>query len=203
MRPIPSMWIATFLSLVVVEAFATDALQVPASIQSQLAAKDIVLAMKGAKPLGGATAGTVIVVRHSVEDSQQGSPCELVVIKGDDGKIAASEKNGKIVDCAYNDTNKHADPLGANRNLNVTPSEIAFFNEQPRGGTTYTFAWSNEKSAWHLQHVEASSVENGESGVIVRKSVLDYPTSLPWISLTDFDPKLIRESLTRNRQIVR
>jgi hypothetical protein len=102
---------------------------------------------------------------------------------------------------------KSAKPFGnkahdLDKNLDVSATEISFFNELPRGGTTYTLAWSREKSSWHLQHVEATSVQNGDTGVLVYRSVLDYPSSPPWISLNDFDPKLIRDSVAKHRNVL-
>jgi hypothetical protein len=196
------MGVATTLYLTAAATSATDANQIPARIQSLFITQDTVLAMKSAKPLGKDAEGMVVVVRHSLDEGQQRNPCELIVLKSDGGNLAASEKNGKVVECTYNQAARTADPLGLNRNLTVTSSEITYFNELARGGTTYTFVWSKEKSAWHLQHVEATSVQNGDSGVAVYKSILDYPSSLSWISLTDFDPKLIRESIVKNRKTV-
>ena len=107
------------------------------------------------------------------------------------------------VECTFNEAAKAAGALGLNHNLTVSSTEITYFNELARGSTAYTFAWSKEKSDWHLQHVEASSVQNGDDGVVVYKSVLDYPSSLPWIALTDFDPKLIREAVAKSRSTVK
>jgi hypothetical protein len=86
--------------------------------------------------------------------------------------------------------------------LTVTPASISYFNELPRGGTTFVFAWDRQKRTWHLQHVEATSVENGPSGVIVSKSVLDYPSTLPWVTVDAFVPRTIRDSLRSHRTVV-
>ena len=184
-------------------ALSTDSNQIPANLLSLVSAQDTVLAVKSAKPLGMDDEGTVVVVRHAPGDGQRRNPCELIVLKNDNGKLAVSERNDKVVECTYNEAAKNADALGLNNNLNLASDEITYFNESARGGTTYTFMWSKEKSTWHLQHVEASSVQNGDAGVVVYKSILDYPSSLPWISLTAFDPKLIRGPIAKNRKAVK
>lgn len=203
MNKLQHLGVTVGLCLVSPITLATDSNQVPASLRSLFTVQDTILAVKSAEPLGKESKGTVVVVRHSLGSGQQGNPCELVVLKDTDGQPVAAEKNAKTVECTYNQASKSAGTLGLNNNLTVTSNEITYFNELARGGTTYTFAWSNEKSAWHLQHVEASSVENGDSGVVVYKSTLDYPSDISWISLTDFDPKLIRESIAKNRKAVK
>lgn len=180
-----------------------DSGQIPTSLQPRFTTQDTVLAMKTTKPLGKDDGGTVVVVRHSFAQGGRRNPCELIVLKNDGGQFSAAEKNDKVVECTYNPATKSAAALGLNSNLIVTSNQITYFNELARGGTTYSFAWSEEKSAWHLQHVEASSVQNGDNGIVVYKSVLDYPSTLSWISLADFDPALIRESIARNRKIVK
>jgi hypothetical protein len=199
MKPLKRAQIAMALSLVGGSALATDITQIPDSVQALITAQDTVLAMKSAKPFGNTDGGTVIVVRHPLADDRGNKPCELIVLKDIGGQLVSSERNGEVVECAYNQANKSAKARDLDKNLDVSATEISFFNELPRGGTTYTFAWSHEKSSWHLQHVEATSVQNGDTGVLVYRSVLDYPSSLPWISLSDFDPKLIRDSVAKHR----
>lgn len=78
--------------------------------------------------------------------------------------------------------------------LTVAPTSLTYFNELSRGGSTYAFAWDGQKRAWHLHHVEATRVENGVSGIIVSKAVLDYPGTL--------SPKVIRDALRTHRSVV-
>lgn len=203
MNKLQYMGVATALYLAASATHATDTNQVPAGLQSLFGAHDTVLAMKSAKPLGKDDAGIVVVVRHPLAYGQQRNLCDLIVLTNDNGQLAVSEKNDKVVECTYNQATKSAGVLGLNNNLTATSNEITYFNELARGGTTYSFEWSKEKSAWHLQHVEATSVQNGDSGVVVYRSTLDYPSSLPWISLADFDPKLIREPIAKNRKAVK
>jgi hypothetical protein len=194
--------VAIALCLVARSAVATDIAEIPGSVQALITAQDTVLAMKSAKPFGNADGGTVVVVRHPLASDRGNDPCELIVLKDVGGQRVSSERNGKVVECTYNEANKSANARELDRNLAVSATEISFFNELPRGGTTYTFAWSSEKFSWHLQHVEATSVQNGDTGVVVYRSVLDYPSSLPWISLADFNPKLIRDSVAEHRNVV-
>lgn len=203
MRTIRSTGIAASLYLVALAAVAADATQIPDSIRSQFGPDDTIIAMKSASPLGLDASGTVVVVRYASDDPQKPAHCELIVFRGDNAKVATSVNNSKVVDCIRNDANKAAGTLAANDRLTVTPTEISYFNEQPRGGTVYTFSWCRRWFAWHLQHVEASSVENGEKGVVVQKSVLDFPQRITWISLADFDPVLLRENLAKNRKTVK
>lgn len=202
MNKLQHLGVATTLYLAASTALATDSNQIPASLQSLFTTQDIVLANKSATPLGKDDAGTVVVVRHPLSEGQQRNPCELIVLKNNDGQFVAAEKNDKVVECTYNQATESVGALGLNNNLTVTSNEITYFNELARGGTTYSFAWSKEKSAWHLQHIETTSVQNGKSGIVVYKSVLDYPSSLSWIPLADFDPKLIREPIAKNRKAV-
>jgi uncharacterized protein YecT (DUF1311 family) len=181
---------------------ATEPYQIPTNLRSLFTTQDTILALKSAQQPGEGDDGAVVLIRHPVHDGQQTNPCELVVLRNDGGHFVASDRNSRIVECTSSEELKHASALGLNSSLTVTSNEIIYFNQLARGGTTYSFAWSKEKAAWHLQHVETTSVQNGDAGVVVYKSVLDYPSSLSWISLTDFDPKLIRESVARNRKVV-
>jgi len=182
---------------------ADGSVSVPDEVKTLFVASDTVLAVKASSHSSADAGTTAVVVRHAVEDGQRKNPCELVVLRKDKGRFVVSERNDKIVECIYNESAKTAGTLGLDHNLTVTPTEISYFNELARGGTTYTFTWSNDKTQWHLQHVDASSVQNEGGGVVVYKSVLDYPSQLSWIPLTDFDPKLIRESVSKNRKVVK
>lgn len=175
---------------------------VPANIQALMAPGDTVLAFQPAKPFGADAAGGALVVRHAQPAPSTGNACELWLLRATGATYAVTAKNGEVVDCRYNESAKNAGPMALNHNLTVGPTSVGYFNELPRGSTTYAFAWDGQKRAWHLQHVEATSVENGESGVIVSKSVLDYPATLPWLSVDGFSPKAIRESLHAHRTVV-
>jgi hypothetical protein len=176
---------------------------VPATIQALVAPGDTVLAFQPTKPFGAEDAGGgALVVRHAQPDFSTSNGCELWLLRATGSSYAVIAKNHHTVDCRYNESAKNAGPMALTHNLTVTPTSVSYFNELPRGGATYVLAWDGQKRAWHLQHVEATSVENGASGVIVSKSVLDYPATLPWLTVDTFAPKLIRDALRAHRTIV-
>jgi hypothetical protein len=163
---------------------------------------DTVLAFQPAKPFGADAAGGALVVRHAQPAPSTGNACELWLLRTTGTAYAVTAKNGEVVDCRYNESAKNAGPMALSHNLTASLTSVSYFNELPRGGTTYAFAWDAQKHVWHLQHVEATSVENGESGVIVSKSVLDYPATLPLLTMDAFSPKAIREALHTHRAVV-
>lgn len=175
---------------------------IPANVQALVAPSDTVLAFTSVQPFGAETTGGALVVRHAEPNPSTGNACELWLLRAVGATYAVTAKNGEIVDCRYNESAKNAGPMALAHNLTVAPTSVAYFNELPRGGTTYAFAWDGQKRAWHLQHVEATSVENGESGVIVSRSVLDYPGTLPWLTVDAFSPKVIRDALRTHRSVV-
>jgi hypothetical protein len=174
----------------------------PASIQTLMAPGDTVVAFQPAKPFGAEGAGGALVVRHAQPDPKTQNACELWLLRAAGATYAVSAKNGEVVDCRYNESAKEAGAMALTHNLTVSPTSVTYFNELPRGGTTYAFAWDTQKHVWHLQHVEATSVENGEDNVIVTKSVLDYPATLPLLTIDAFSPKAIREALHSHRSVV-
>jgi hypothetical protein len=175
---------------------------VPTNIQTLMGPGDTVLAFQPAKPFGADIAGGALVVRHAQPDPATDNPCELWLLRATGDTYAVTAKSGQTVDCRYNESAKNAGSMALAHNLTVSPTSVSYFNELQRGGTTYVFAWDGQKRAWHLQHVEATSVENGESGVIVSKSVLDFPATLPWLTVDAFAPELIRDSLRTHRAVV-
>lgn len=175
---------------------------VPTKVQALVASTDTVLAFTPIQPFGAEKAGGALVVRHAQPNPSTGNACELWLLRVVDASYAVTAKNGEVVDCRYNESAKNAGPMALTHNLTVAPTSVTYFNELSRGGTTYAFAWDGQKRAWHLQHVEATSVENGESGVIVSKSVLDYPDTLPWLTVDAFSPKVIRDALRTHRSVV-
>lgn len=175
---------------------------VPTNIQALMAPGDTVLAFQRVKPFGADVAGGALVVRHAQPNPATDNACELWLLRATGDTYAVTAKNGQTVDCRYNESAKNAGPMDLLHNLTVSPTSVSYFNELQRGGATYVFAWDGQKRAWHLQHVEATSVENGESGVVVSKSVLDYPATLPWLTMDAFAPKLIRDSLRAHRTVV-
>ncbi|WP_090054035.1 hypothetical protein [Luteibacter sp. 329MFSha] len=183
-------------------ARAANSDHVPANVQVLMAPADTVLAFIPVNPFGAENAGGALVVRHAEPDPLTGNACELWLLRAIDATYAVTAKNGEVVDCRYNESAKNAGPMALTRNLTVDSTSVTYFNELQRGGTTYAFAWDGQKRAWHLQHVEATTVENGESGVIVSKSVLDYPGTLPWLTVDAFSPKVIRDSLRTHRSVV-
>jgi len=199
--------LAVTAALALVGAFAPCAKAanpgpVPANVQALVASTDTVLAFIPVQPFGAEKAGGALVVRHAQPNPSTGNACELWFLRAVDGSYAVTAKNGEVVDCRYNESAKNAGPMALTHNLTVAPTSVTYFNELSRGGTTYAFAWDGQKRAWHLQHVEATSVENGKSGVIVSKSVLDYPGTLPWLTVDAFSPKVIRDALRTHRSVV-
>lgn len=202
---IPALSIAAGMALACIVAPSAKAATsdvVPANIQALMIPGDTVLAFQPAKPFGADSAGGALVIRHARPDPKTQNACELWLLRATGATYAVSAKNGEVVDCRYNDSAKNAGSMALNQNLTVSPSSFSYFNELQRGGTTYVFAWDGQKRTWHLQHVEATSVENGESGVIVYKSVLDYPATLPLLTIDAFSPKAIREALHTHRAVV-
>ena len=189
-------------SLGVPSAKAATPNPVPTNIQALMAPGDTVLAFQTAKPFGADAAGGALVVRHAQPAPSTGNTCELWLLRSTGATYVVTAKNGEAVDCRYNESAKNAGPMALSQNLTASPTSVSYFNELPRGGTTYAFAWDAQKHVWHLQHVEATSVENGESGAIVSKSVLDYPATLPWLTVDAFSPKAIREALHTHRAVV-
>lgn len=184
-------------------AKAADPSSVPANVQALMAPTDTVLAFIPTQPFGAEKAGGALVVRHAQPNPSTGNACELWLLRAVDASYAVTAKNGEVVDCRYNESAKQAGPMALTHNLTVAPTSVTYFNELQRGGTTYAFAWDGQKRDWHLQHVEATTVENEGSGVIVMKSELDYPATLPWLTLNAFAPKVIREPLRSHRAVVR
>lgn len=201
----PALWITAALAMACIVAPCAKAAapnSVPTNIQALMAPGDTVLAFQPAKPFGADAAGAALVVRHAQPDPATDNACELWLLRATGATYAVTAKNGQAVDCRYNESAKGAGPMALVHNLTVSPTSVSYFNELPRGGTTYVFAWDGQKRSWHLQHVDATSVDNGESAVIVWKSVLDYPATLPWLTVDAFSPKLIRDSLRTHRTVV-
>lgn len=181
-------------------AEASDAL--PPGVQALLAPQDTVLAYREGNPLGPDAQGAAMIVRHGSTDPSKGNSCDLWVVRATDSSYVITARNGQVVDCRYNEAARNAGRMELARNLTVTPNSITYFNELPRGGTTYGFAWDSTKRTWHLQHVEATWVENGETGVVVYRSVIAYPATLPWLAFDAFSPKTVANMVRTHRTVV-
>ncbi|GAB5343233.1 hypothetical protein PFUM301598_17100 [Pseudomonas fluorescens] len=175
----------------------------PAGVQALLAPEDTVLAFKTMQPLGADVAGAAMVVRHDAFIAVTDNACELWLLRASGPTYVISARNGDVVDCLYNEFAKGAPALGLDHNLTLTPTTVSYMNELARGGATYVFAWDSYKRAWYIKHVDVSWVENGETGVNVYTSALDYPATLPWLTLDTFTPKAIRDAVRSHRSLVR
>lgn len=145
----PALFIAAALALVYMRAPCAKAAtptSVPDNIQALMAPGDTVLAFKPAKPFGADVAGGALVVRHAQADPATDNACELWLLRVTGDTFAVTAKNGQTVDCRYNASAKDAGPMSLSRNLTVTPASISYFNELPRGGTTYVFEWDRQSA---------------------------------------------------------
>lgn len=178
---------------------------VPDNIRALLAPSDTLLAYKAVDSLGGGGKGAVIVIRHALTDDRLHNPCDLKVLqKKNDAFVMVSSSN-QVAECIYNDLARRASEMVLDDNLHVKTQEITWSNEQVRGHTTYTFAYSSTKSSWYLRRAEATFVENAESGdgVDVYKEVVNYPGDIAWIAMPDFNSGAIRKALASHREAVK
>lgn len=166
-----------------------------ARVQPLLAPEDTALAFKATQLLGADSVGASMIVRHDASGAATGNTCELWLLRVSGPTYVISARNGDVVDCLYNESAKGASALGLDHNLIVTPTTVSYMNELVRGGATYVFALDSGKRTWYIKHVDASWVENSETGVTVYKFALDYSATLPWLTLDIFKPKAIRDAV--------
>jgi hypothetical protein len=171
--------------------------EVPNDVRALVAPTDTLLAYKPADLYGDSNQAAVIVVRHPVSGKSDydfdSNPCELVVLRRENGKLAEADRSTKAVDCTYNDIARNAPAMALNHNLTATPASIVYINQKDKGGSTFYFAWSKEKNAWYLQQATASNPD----GSSVTNVSASYPRDFAWTPMSSVDPDAMAEILEK------
>lgn len=174
----------------------TSTVAVPSEVLALVAPTDTLLAYKPADLYGNGSQAAVIVIRHQVNaksDYDFGhNPCELVVLRQQNGQLAAADRSTKAVDCTYNDVARNAPAMSLNDNLTATFASIVYVNQKDKGDSTFYFAWSNEKNTWYLQRATASNPD----GSVANQSA-SYPKDFAWTPMSSVDPDVIAELLEK------
>jgi hypothetical protein len=175
----------------------TLATAVPNDVRALLALTDTLLAYKPADLYGDGNQAVVIVVRHQVSGKSDydfdNNPCELVVLRQKNGKLAEADRSTKAVDCTYNDVARNAPAMSLNDNLMVAPASIVYVNQKDKGDNTFHFVWSKQKSAWYLQRATASNPD----GSGVANVSASYPGDFAWTPMSSVDPDAMAEILEK------
>ena len=176
----------------------TSVTAVPSEVRALIAAADTLLAYKSADLYGDGGQAAVIVIRHHVSGQSDyefaNNPCELVVLRQQNGKLAESARSSKAVDCTYNDVARNAPAMSLNDNLSATAGNITFINQKGKGDSTFYFAWSKEKNTWYLQRATAS-IPDGNS---VSHTSASYPRDFGWTPMSSVDPDTMAEILEKH-----
>ncbi len=184
---------------------------VPALVSAFVEPEDALLAYRTMDLTGDGDEDAVLIVRHPVSDGPadyKSNPCDLLILHGTDRGFVHGGRSSKAVDCTFTrfarEKAKEANDL--NDILDLKPSEVTCYNERERGGSsTFTFAYSKEKKAWHLARVAITySRSNEEKQTIeVFDQVATYPKDIGWIPISDFDPadKTLRRILSANETL--
>lgn len=175
----------------------TPATAAPKDVRALFAPTDTLLAYKPADLYSDGNQAAVIVVRHHVEGKSDydfdNNPCELVVLRQKNGKLAEADHSTKAVDCTYNDVARNAPAMSLNDNLTVAPGSVVYVNQKDKGDSTFYFAWSKEKSSWYLQRATASNPD----GNSVANVSATYPADFAWTPMSSVDPDAIAEILDK------
>jgi len=170
---------------------------VPGDVSTLVASTDTLLAYKSADLYGDGTQAAVIVIRHPVNGKSDydfdSNPCELIVLRRENGKLAETDRSTKAVDCTYNDVARNAPAMSLNDNLTVAPASIVYVNQKDKGDSTFYFAWSKEKNAWYLQRATASNLD----GSSVSNISASYPKNFAWTTMSSVDPDATAEILEK------
>lgn len=173
---------------------------VPTEVRAFLAPADTLLAYKPADLYGDGHRAAVIVVRHQVSGKSDydfdNNPCELVVLRRQNGRLATADHSSKAVDCTYNDVARNAGPLSLNDNLTATTARIVYVNQKGKGDSSFYFAWSKARHAWYLQRATASNPD----GVGVVNVSASYPSDFPWTPMSSLDPEAMAEILGKRQK---
>jgi hypothetical protein len=176
----------------------TSPTAVPNDVRALVAPTDTLLAYKPADLHGDGIQGAAIVVRHQVSGKSDydfdSNPCELVVLRQKNGKLAEADRSTKAVDCTYNDVARNAPEMSLNDNLTATPASIVYVNQKDKGDSTFYFAWSKEKNAWYLQRATASNPD----GSSVTNVSASYPKDFAWTPMSSVDPDAMAEILEKH-----
>ena len=176
----------------------TPATAVPSDVRALVTPTDTLLAYKAADLYGDSTQGAVIVIRHQINGKSDydfdDNPCELVVLRRENGKLAEADHSTKAVDCTYNDVARNAPAMSLNDNLTVAPASIGYINQKDKGDSTFHFAWSKEKNTWYLQRATASNPD----GSSVANVSASYPKDFAWTPMSSVDPDAMAEILEKH-----
>ena len=171
---------------------------VPQDVRALIAPTDTLLAYKAADLYGDGSWAAVVVVRHPATEMSDldfdHNPCDLRVLRRQNGKIVEVDHSKKAVDCTYNDVERHAPAMSLNDYLTVSPGNITFVNQQRRGWSSFEFAWSKGKGTWYLHRATASNVDSGNNGT---QTTISYPKDLGWTPMASIDPDATAEVLER------
>lgn len=176
----------------------TSPANVPQDVRALVAPTDTLLAYKTADLYGDGSQAAVIVVRHPASAQSDydfdSNPCDLVVLRQENGKLTEADHSTKAVDCTYNDVARHAPAMSLNDDLNVSPGSITFVNQQWSGWSSFELAWSTNKGAWYLHRATASNVDSENNG---SQTTISYPKDLGWTPMASIDPDAIAEALEK------
>jgi hypothetical protein len=182
----------------------TSPTAVPKDVRALMASADTLLAYKTADLYGDGSQAAVIVVRHQTSKKSDydfdSNPCELLVLRRENGKVVKADHSAKAVDCTYNDVARHAPSMSLNDNLAVSPASIVYVNQKDKGDSTFHFAWSKEKATWYLHRATASNPVSGTSAAHVSAT---YPKDFGWIPMSSVDPEAIAEVLEKQVKTTR
>lgn len=175
----------------------TSPTAVPNEVRALVAPTDTLLAYKPADLYGDGNQAAVIVIRHQVSGKSDydfdNNPCELVVLRQQNGKLAEADHSTKAVDCTYNDVARNAPAMSLNDNLTATSASIVYVNQKDKGDSTFYFAWSKEKNTWYLQRATASNPD----GSSVANVSASYPKDFTWTPMSSIDPDAMAEILEK------
>lgn len=175
----------------------TSSTTVPQDLGALIAPTDTLLAYKAADLYGDGSWAAVIVVRHPASEMSDlnfdHNPCDLRVLRRENGKIVEVDHSKKAVDCTYNDVERHAPAMSLNDYLTVSPESITFVNQQRHGWSSFEFAWSKDKSIWYLRRAAASNVDSDNGS----QTTISYPKDLGWTPMSSIDPEAIAEVLEK------
>ncbi|MEP6899594.1 MAG: hypothetical protein ABI870_13785 [Rhodanobacter sp.] len=177
---------------------STSPTAVPSDVRALVAPTDTLLAYKAADLYNDGVQAAVIVIRHPVSGKNDydfdNNPCELVVLRQKNGKLAEADRSTKAVDCTYNDVARNAKAMSLNDNLTVAPASIVYVNQKDKGDSTFYFTWSREKNTWYLQRATASNPD-GDSVANISAS---YPKDFAWTTMSSVDPDAMAQILEKN-----
>jgi hypothetical protein len=181
----------------------TSSTVVPQDVRALVAPTDTLLAYKAADLYGDGSWAAAIVVRHKTSEMSdlnfEHNPCDLLVLRRENGKLVEVDHSKKAVDCTYNDVERHAPAMSLNAYLNVSPASIVFINQKARGNSTFYFAWSKEKAVWYLRRATATNVGSGTdiNDVSVTDVSASYPKNFGWIPMSFVDPDAMADILNK------